>query len=104
MAAFVHKAIGFLHGEIRVVTNHRKQQRACLRCTHRGEDGEPVDWFVMGIVWPATMLMCSINGQPGDPAIRDAERMLASIVPLGPTPVAALATVTAARERTAPVV
>jgi hypothetical protein len=83
VAAFVHKAIGSLRGEIRVVTRRRTEQRACSRCTHPGEDGEPVDWFVMGIVWPATVLMCSYNGMPGDPAMGDAERMLASIVPLG---------------------
>jgi hypothetical protein len=84
VASFMNKALGATGGEIRVVAKSRKERRAISRYTRPGSDGEPVEWFVVGIVWPATMLMCSCSARPGDPALTDAERMLASIVPLNP--------------------
>jgi len=68
-------------GEIRVVNDGRKQQRAFSRLIHHSEEGEPTEWFTACIVWPKHMLMCSYNSPPGQGDLPAAERMIASIYP-----------------------
>jgi hypothetical protein len=68
-------------GEIRIVNDGRKQQRAFSRLIHQSEEGEPTEWFTACIIWPKHMLMCSYNSPLGQGDLPAAERMFASIDP-----------------------
>lgn len=70
-------------GEVRtvIVPAQPEQQRAFAKYLNRSDEGSLTEWLAACILWPTAMLMCSCNAEPGNPHLRDAELMIASIFP-----------------------
>ena len=86
LAKFMARALGLTAGQIRVLDEQPRQQRAFAHLSTPDESGELQEWLTACILWPSTMLLCSFVASPGHGSLTEAERMFVSITPAAGEP------------------